>query len=204
MKNTIFVIVLVFLLFPSVLLGKIGVGVGTGKIQVEDQLKPGIIYELPSFNVINTGDEASDYAISIEYHEQQPELKPVREWFTFSPQEFYLEPGEIKSVDMKLNLPVSMEPGNYFAYIEAHPVKKSQTGDTSINIAAASKLYFTVVPANIFSGMYYKVLSFWRVYAPWPQRVLTIVAVLVLITLFKKFFNIKIDIKGNKKEPVED
>ena len=51
----------------------IGVGVGTGKIQVTEKLKPGQIYILPSISVLNTGDEKGNYKVSIAYHEKQPE-----------------------------------------------------------------------------------------------------------------------------------
>jgi len=187
-----------FCVLPT--LAIIGVGVGTGKIQIDEELKPGSIYRLPSLTVLNTGDESSDYEVSVEYHENQKELRPEEAWFIFSPKEFYLEPGEAKTVDIKLNLPLKMEPGNYFGYLEAHPLKKSQQGQTSIGVAAAAKLYFTVIPANLVLGIYYKAASFWKVYSPWPQRTLTLLVIVVIVILFKKFFNINIDLKKNKKK----
>ncbi len=200
MKKIFIVLVFLFLLFPHNVFAKIGVGVGTGKIQVEDKLKPGVIYQLPPFTVINTGDELGDYEVDISYHEKQPELSPPKSWFIFSPQKFHLEPGEVQTVDVKLNLPVTARPGDYFAYLEGHPVKKSQSGDTTIGVAAAAKLYFTVVPENIFLGIYYKIISFWKVYAPWPQRVIVLLAIGVAYLLARKYLKIQI---GLKKLPTE-
>ena len=97
-------------------------------------------------------------------------------------------------VEIKLNLPLRMEPGDYFAYLEARPVMDSKSG-VSIGIAAAAKLYFTVVPANIFQGIYYKLLSFWKIYAPWPKRVAITLLIVVLLIIFKKFFNINLKVK---------
>ncbi len=185
----------VFFLFPSIVSASIGVGVGTGKIQVDEKLKPGIIYELPPLTVINTGDEASEYEVNISYHEAQPELKPQESWFILSPKTFQLEPGGTQVVDIKLNLPIRAEPGNYFAYLEGHPFKKSVSGNTVIGVAAAAKLYFTVVPANPLAGIFYKVISFWNVYAPWPQRVAIGLAVVLALAFFKKFFNIQVNVK---------
>ncbi|GAI84689.1 unnamed protein product, partial [marine sediment metagenome] len=184
-----------FLLFPNTAFAKIGVGIGTGKIQVDEDLKPGIIYELPVLTVLNTGDEESDYEVSVAYHSKQPELSPSKDWFVFSPQKFHLKPGEAKNIEIKLNLPIRTQPGDYFAYLEGHPAKKSQSGSTSIGVAAAAKLYFTVVPANFLQGIYYKLVSFYKVYSPWPRRVVIALAVLLAIVAFKKFFNIKINLK---------
>ena len=199
-KLAFFLSFFVFFLLPGAALATIGVGVGTGKIVVDDELKPGTIYNLPPITVLNTGDEPSKYEVSITYHEKQKELAPPEEWFLFSPKTFSLEPGESQIVEVKLNLPVRSEPGTYFAYLEGHPLKKSQSGQASIGIAAAVKLYFTVIPGSIFEGIYYKALSFWHVYAPWPQRISIGIGILVIIILFKKFFNIQINMKKSPKE----
>jgi len=193
----IFLIFIAFLLFglsTNVALAKLGVGVGIGQIKVENKLFPGTIYKLPSFTVLNTGNEESDYEVSLSFNDKQNELKPKEEWFIFSPQRFHLKPAEIKMVDVKLNLPLRMEPGDYFAYLEARPVMDSK-GGVSIGIAAAAKLYFTVVPANIFQGVYYKLLSFWKIYAPWPKRAAITLLIVVLLIIFKKFFNINLKVK---------
>ncbi|MEK7500333.1 MAG: hypothetical protein AAB649_07085 [Patescibacteria group bacterium] len=190
---------LLTLIIPVSILASIGVGVSTGKIVVNDKLKPGIIYQLPSLTVINTGTQESYYEVSIQYHEKQPQLMPSRGWFIFTPHSFRLKPKQIQVVDIKLNLPVQVEPGKYFAYLEAHPTKKVKNGSTSVGVAAAAKLYFEIIPANIMQGIYYKLISFWNVYAPWPQRAAIAVGIIVVLLVFKKFFNIEINLK---KTPV--
>lgn len=184
------------LIFPGFVYSKIGVGVGTGKIQVDDKLKPGLIYELPPLMVLNTGDESSEYGMSVTYHEKQTELAPLEKWFNFSPERFSLDPGKVQTVAVKLNLPLKVQPGNYFAYLEAHPLKKSQSENTSVGIAAATKLYFTVVPANFFQGIYYKIVSFWKIYSPWTNRAALVLGVILLFFFFKRFFNIQIKLKN--------
>ena len=185
-------------------LARIGVGVGTGKIQVTDKLKAGMIYKLPSLTVVNTGDEPSDYEVAVTYHEQQHELRPLTKWFIFTPQRFHLNAGEVKEVTIKLNLPLRTTPGDYFAYLEASPAKRSETGGTSIGVAAAAKLYFTISPANFLQGIYYKVVSFWKVYSPWPSIVTLALAIIVAIILFKKYFKIELNIKKTAKKEVEE
>lgn len=197
-KYLLLVILVTFLFIPRSVFARIGVGVATGKIVVNEKLKPGIIYTLPPLTVINTGDIPSDYEVETTYFETQKQMKPPNNWFIFSPHHFHLQPGRVQTVTIKLNLPLRVTPGDYFGFLEAHPMQKSKAGLTTVGIAAATKLYFSVVPANIFSAIWYKILSFWEVYAPWPQRVLLGLALLVILFLFKKFFNIQINIKKPK------
>lgn len=199
MKKLFVSVLFLLILFAPVAYGRIGVGVGTGKIQVEDKLKPGVIYELPSLTVFNTGDVASDYEVNVTYHEKQPQLRPEVSWLKFSPRTFRLAPGKSQEVKIKLDLPVRTEPGDYFAYVEGHPIAKNTTGTTSVGIAAAAKLYFTIVPGNVFEGIYFKIVSFWNVYAPWPQRAAIALGVIAALLIVKKFFHIQINLKNPKK-----
>jgi len=185
----------VFLL-STVVSAKIGVGVGTGKIVVNDILKPGQIYILPSLTVLNTGDETSTYKVSITYHEQQPELMPSQTLFRFSPETFELAPGDAKVVNIKLDLPLKIEPGKYFAYLEASPTATAQTTTgTSVGVAAAAKLYFEIAPANIFQAIYYKLISLWILYSPWSLRVTLFIVLIIVILLLRKFLNINISLR---------
>ena len=205
-KKSVIISLWLSLLFPVYAFARIGVGIGTGKIEVNEKLKPGGIYTLPPLTVLNTGDESSDYGLSIEYHQDQPQLSPAREWFVFNPSSFSLEPGQSKVVEIKLNLPVKIEPGDYFAYLEAHPEKKSETaGGSSVGIASAAKLYFTVAPANIWQALYYRLASFWKMYAPWPSVVSAITAALLLIFILRNFFTFQVGVskKKNKDQEVE-
>lgn len=174
----------------------IGVGVGTGKIVVNDILKPGQIYILPSLTVLNTGDETATYKVSISYHEQQPELRPAENLFQFSPESFELAPGDAKVVGIKLNLPLKIEPGKYFAYLEASPdATTSTTSGTSVGVAAAAKLYFEIAPANVFQAIYYKLASLWVLYSPWTLRGTIFIGLIIIILLLRKFLNINISLR---------
>ncbi len=185
------------LFIPKLVSARIGVGIGSGKIKVETKLKPGIMYELPPLTVINTGDEASDYEVSVTYHQNQPEMAPAEEWFKFSPRRFNLEPGEAQVVAIRVDLPIKTIPGNYFAYLEGHPIKSSQAGATTIGVAAAAKLYFTVLPANFITGVYYRAVSLWKMYQPWTNIIAAILSFFLIVFIFTRFF--KINISLNKQ-----
>ena len=184
----------IFLLFPlEEVSAGIGVGVGTGKIVVEDELKPGSVYRLPSISVINTGDVTGMYSIGIA---DQEELQPPKAWFRFSPEKFNLQPDQQQIVEVTLDVPVNAVPGDYFAYVEAFPLSNSGTGSvTTVGIAAASKLYFEITPANVLAGIYYKIISLWKYYQPWSSRIAIILAAGAFLLLGKKYLNIDINLK---------
>ena len=192
----LFLIAFVGLLIPSIVLGAIGVGVGTGKIIVDGELHAGTIYQVDPVTVLNTGDEPSDYELAITYHAEQPEMWPDGEWFNFSPSNFHLEPAEAQIVNINLNIPIKAVPGDYFAFVEAHPVVPANTtGGAHINVAAATKFYFSVAPDNIFQGMYYRILSLFHNSAPWGYIILAVIVMAILLTIFKKHFKFNLSVK---------
>lgn len=197
MKNLI-IIVSVALLIPAAIFARIGVGVGTGKIMMDKELKPGGIYALPPLSVINTGDQAGNYEISIEYHENQSQQRPEKDWFVFTPSTFSLEPGKARIVDIGLRLPVKAEPGEYFAYLEAHPAEQTKAGETTIGVAAASKLYFSVAPANIFQALYYKSAFLFKEFYPWSYISSAVIVLAALLVILKRFFTFNIGISIKK------
>ncbi len=193
MKKIIISFLITFLL-PLVVFAGVGVGVNLGKIEIDEPLKPGGIYNFPSLGVINTGDEAGDYEVEATYHQDQPQLRPAQEWFNFNPSSFHLEPGQSQSVAVKLSLPMKVRPGDYFCYLEAHPIIKAGPG-TTIGVAAATKTYFSIIPANIWQAMYYKTSSFFVMYTPWTYVVLAIVIAAIIIVIFRKYFAFQIAIR---------
>jgi len=199
MKKILIGLFLLILLSPHIASARIGVGVGTGKIYVEDVLKAGMSYNLPSLTVLNTGDEPSNYTVGLAYHRDQPEMAPPKEWFSFSPEEFYLEPGEARTVEIKLNLPLKTRYGDFFAYLEGKPTKKAQSGSTSIGVAAAAKLYFTIAPSNFLEPIYYKTIAIWTAWMPWTNIFAALLFTGIALILFKRFFKIQINIKGKDR-----
>lgn len=177
---------------------KIGVGVGLGKIQIDEQLSPGGIYNLPSLPVLNTGDEAGDYEVEVTYLQDQPEFRPDGAWFSFNPQSFPLEPGASQLVDVKLTLPVDTRPGDYFAFLEAHP--KARAEGVTIGVAAATKLNFTVKPRGILGAAAERVRSLIEANRPLVTGLAGIVAVLAVVSLGRKYLDIRVGIKKEKKE----
>ncbi len=185
-------------ILPVVVFARIGVGIGVGKIRVNEQLRAGGIYDLPTaIPVLNTGDEPANYQVSVQYYEKQETrsdmgFRPAEGWFVFMPQSFSLEPGKVQSVKVTLTLPTKVTPGNYYALLEAQPVKKSVAGEASIGVAAATQLWFTVAPANFLQGIYYRFISLYSRYQPWDTIVLVIIFILALLLYISKKFKFQI------------
>lgn len=143
-----------------------GVGVTVGEMTVETVLSPGVGYSLPNIGVINSGDEAGEYRISIGYLANQRERRPSADWFVFSPDGFSLEPGHSLDVAGRLIVPSDAEPGEYFALVKAQTVSQTE-GGTSVGVAAATKVSFSVESGGWFESRVREVNRWLYESEPW-------------------------------------
>jgi hypothetical protein len=192
-----------FIFFTSKVFANLGVGIGTGKIIIDEELKPGTIYKVNTLlNIVNTGDEEGNFKAEVAYQSDQKELMPPKEWIEFSEKEFRLKPGETKTVDVKINVPIKVIPGEYFCYLQGMVAPNIESGETGIGLAAAAKLYFKIAPANFISGIYYRVKSLWMTNQPWTNIGAGAIGIFVIISLIRKNLHIEVGLK-NKKENVK-
>lgn len=179
-------------------LGKVGVGMGAGEIRVTEDIKPGGIYVLPNLRVFNTGDETTTYGMNVAYHQDNPQIRPGKSWFSFEPSSFTIEPGESQEISISMTVPVKAEPGEYFAFLESGPVSTQQEG-TSVGVAVATKLYFSIVPANIWQAFLYRTTAFMHTYAPWTWIGFGAVIFAVLVGFFRRFFSLSISLRPKQE-----
>jgi len=175
---------------------QVGVGIAPGTIRVDEALMPGGHYQLPSLQVVNTGQEGSQYELELARMAKQDELRPPEEFMSFSPRSFYLEPGANQVISLSLEIPIKAKPGDYLAYIEAHPVSQG-SGGMSVGIAAATKLYFTVKPANIWAGIANAIANFFSRTAPYSYAVLGIIVLGMVIFFLRR--RIKFEVRMARK-----
>ena len=189
---------LLFLFLVPLIYASVGVGVGTGKISLDKALKPGLTYDLPPITVYNTGDEPSNYYVSTEFSTKEGKLESNKEWYVFTPKKFYLEPNETQIIEIKLRIPIKGSiPGDYFAYLTAQPEKSMDQGSASVGVAAATKLYFTVSPANIFQAIFYIISDFVVRYKPWSIIIPLLLLLFILWKFLKKKFKIQVTKNNN-------
>lgn len=205
-KILLTLLISVALFFPQTALAKIGVGVGLGKIQIDEKLSPGGIYKLPTLPVLNTGDEAGEYKVEITYLSDQPELRPDASWFSFTPQSFPLSAGGSQNVEVSLTIPVDARPGNYFAFLEAHPVAKGE--GVTIGVAAATKLNFTVKPSGVLGAAIERARSLLENNAPVSYIIIAVIgavlALSLLIIVGRKYLAVQIRLKGKATKDKEN
>lgn len=194
-KSLLVLVAFVFLMVPFfAVLAKVGVGMGAGEIRVDEPVKLGGIYELPSVRIFNTGDEVTTYGMGVAFHQDMHELRPNKEWFSFNPATFTLDAGESQEIAITMRVPLKANTGDYFAFIESGPVAENKPG-TSVGIAVGTKLYFTLVPANIFQAIGFRVSSFFEIYSPWSWIGLGIIGLMICIIVLRKFFSFNIAVR---------
>jgi hypothetical protein len=190
---SILVLALASTLMGSVAEADPGVGVNLGRIEINDRLAPGGSYNLPALGVLNTGSDPGDYEVVITYLGDQAQKRPPAGWFSLQPQRFYLEAKQAESVNIRLTLPTGADPGDYFAYIEAHPINESQ--GVRISIAAATKLSFTVKPSNWFDAQRVQLNRYIDDNQPWSYLIPgAALAALLLLTL-RRFFRLRLQLE---------
>lgn len=172
---------------------QLGVGITPGIVRVDEPLLPGGSYNLPSVQVINTGNESSDYGVALASVADQEELQPSADFIILSPTSFHLEPGANQVVSLSLAIPLKAKPGDYLAYIEAHPVATGTGGGMQIGVAAATKVYFTVKPANTFVAITNSIANFFTRNTPVSYIVLGAIVLGLLVFFLRR--RIRVDIR---------
>lgn len=190
----LWLVVFVCLLGPATALASVGVGVGTGRIAVKEPLRSGGIYRLPAITVFNTGTQRATYSMSVTLNQTQPQIKPDPAWISFSPRSFSLDPGKSEVVTPTAHLPLATKPGKYFAYLEAHPDRTVKQGTTTVGVAAATKLSFTVAASNVLIAIFYRLLALYQLYEPWTQiaTVLLVAGIVALVLRRHLHFSIRV------------
>ncbi|MFH0814720.1 MAG: hypothetical protein V1902_01320 [Candidatus Falkowbacteria bacterium] len=198
-KLFIFPVLLFLLLLPIVSNARVGVSLSNGKIEYKELMRAGAIYTLPALSVGNNGDETATYTVLFEYIGNSKLLQPQKEWFSFSPETFVIDPGKGQLVNVKMTLPLDAVPGDYKGFLTAMPVKASTPGSSSVGIAVAAKLYFTIAPSNIFEGIYYRVISLIHTYAPWTYVVFGVIALAALLKVIGRYISFDVTVKKKSK-----
>lgn len=173
-----------------------GLGISPGQIHADEPLNPGGRYRLPSLTVLNTGDVAGEFEIVVGYLAGQAERRPPESWFEFRPQRFSLAPGESQEVALALALPTRVEPGAYFALLEAHPVVAGQ--GVAVSVAVATKLSFTVRPATVLQAWLVRADHLLSDSQPWASLVFVALLAFFGVRLVGRYVRIGVRIERRR------
>ena len=174
----------------------VGVGVSLGNIKVEDALTPGGHYRLPTLSVLNTGSDPAQFEVVVSFAADQRERRPPEEWFVFTPQRFPLEPSAAQAVAISLDLPANAGPGDYFAFLEAHPIAERQ--GVSIGVAAATKLSFSIRPANVLQAWLFRLSQLIDESQPWSSVFAVTVLAVLAVRLIARYLRVGLRIERRR------
>jgi hypothetical protein len=127
-----------------------GVSIDAGQIDVTQKLSRGGQYRLPQVGVRNPGTETTLYRMSVAYRDGQQGRRPPESWFSFSPAELTLDPGESTPVEVRLDIPTGARPDDYEAVIQAEIAPGGE--GTTVGAAAAARVRFTVKPSTLLQA----------------------------------------------------
>ena len=174
----------------------VGVGVSLGNMKVEDALTPGGHYRLPTLSVLNTGSDPAQFEVVVSFAADQRERRPPEEWFAFAPQRFPLEPSTSQAVAISLDLPANAGPGDYFAFLEAHPIAERQ--GVSIGVAAATKLSFSIRPANVLQAWLFRLSQLIDESQPWSSVFAVTVLAVLAVRLIARYLRVGLRIERRR------
>lgn len=165
------------------------VSIDVGRIDVTDALAPGGEYKLPAFGVRNPGTESTTYRIVVTYIDGQDAAQPNQAWFSFTPSELTLAPGQSQAVNARITLPADAEPGDYAALIGPE-IESTGTG-AQVGAAAAARLTFTVAPSSLLDGMLRQLGRFFAE-NPWALAMIALVVLLVALAVVRRRFSFSV------------
>lgn len=202
----LFFIGLGLLIKPCGVLAQLGAGVGLGSIDISKSLTPGGIYKLPNLPVINTGEIEALFSLkAIPNTSEAKFLIPKSSWFNFSPQNFRLQKGQSKMVDVSLSLPFDTPAGKYAALLEASAAPINKEGQVQVGPAAATKVYFSVgVAPGVLGAVRQRLNSYWTLYQPWTYLVLMAVDLILIILLTNSLFRFSLGLKIERKKETQN
>ena len=162
-----------------------GVSVDLGRVEVDEPLRAGQRYQLPTIGVTNPGTESATFEVSVDARagvDAAPD-----DWFRLAPSSFELDPGDTQPVAVELVLPPGARPDRYEQLLSAKLVV-GESGGTTVGAAAASILTFEVVPSTLVEGLWLSIVSFFRAGQPWTTAAVIAAAVVVLVGWVRRNF----------------
>lgn len=144
------------LAFPAAAAASIGVGIQVGPVRLAGIAHAGQTYDLPPVYVVNTGTEPETVRLDVQRLSKGTGRDVPRAWFKPGQTDVHLDPKQSATIPVQLVVPADATLGPYFSDVVAHGSASIQAGQTTLGVAAATKLQFTVgkaVPAGFWSSL---------------------------------------------------
>jgi hypothetical protein len=167
-----------------------GVSIDVGRVAVTEKLLPGAGYRLPTFGVRNPGDEPATYRMVSSSITGQAGKDVAPQWFRFRPSTFTLEPGAMRAVTARIDLPAGADPGDYEALVGAQLV--SEGDGATVGAEAAARVSFSVEPSSLLAAYWLETKSFFSAHAPWSWLVPLVLALAGVAAVVRRRFSFSV------------
>lgn len=174
----------------------VGVGVDLGRVALDEAVRPGGRYRLPTLTVSNPGDEAGSYRVRVTDPGEPGREAPPEAWFRLKPARFWLEPGAAQPVEISLELPVGAKPGRYAAYLEARPA--GEGAGVRVGAAVATLVTFEVTPSSRWEAWRLLAARMLDDHSPWPQLAAAVLLVAGVTVLLHRRLRIHITVRRRR------
>ena len=144
------------LAFPAAAAASIGVGIQVGPVRLAGIAHAGQTYDLPPVYVVNTGTEPETVRLEVQRLSRGTGRDVPKSWFKPGQTDVHLDPKQSATIPVQLVVPADATLGPYFSDVVAHGSASIEAGQTTLGVAAATKLQFTVgkaVPAGFWSSL---------------------------------------------------
>ena len=179
-------------LAPAAAGADIGTGVGASPITLDRPAVAGQAYTLPSLYVVNTGSEASYYAVRVERLSKGSASPVPSGWIAFGKNDFPLAPKAFTQVPLRLAVPANAAIGSYLTNLVVTTVAPGQKGGVALGAGAAATLTFSVAaPSGPHLGIPW----------PWPWWVYGLLALLGLAgaaSVVPRWFGIRFQVERRR------
>lgn len=178
-------------LAPLHVRASVGTGVQAGAIVLPDTAEPGHSYELPRLYIVNTGTEASRYAVHVQRLTHGAEHDVPMAWISLGTTDISLAPGRSLTVPVRLRVPTDAASGDYLTNLVVGTTTPGTTSGAALGAAAAAELRFSVVPGGRHLP--------W----PWPWWAYTVVfgaALIVIAALLQRRLGVRLSVHVRREE----
>ena len=191
MRRALLIGLAAFLVPSSAASADRGVALDLGKLEIEQALTPGGGYRLPPIGVQNPGDEVTTYRMVVSSVEGRRGTSVPEGWVDFEPREVTLDPGQMRKVATRLNLPTGADPGRYEGLLAAQIVPEG--GGAQIGAAAAAKVLFEVESATLLGAWWHKLSTSFEENAPWTWLVPALLAATFAVLQLRRRFSVRVE-----------
>lgn len=148
---------LLMLAVPAAAQASVGVGIQAGPVRLTGVAHPGGSYALPPVYVVNTGTQDESLSVRIE-RLSAGQGRPVPAAWVRPGDAVRLSHNQSARIPLELVVPDAATPGEYLTDVVVKGSAAMSGGSANLDVAAATKLEFRVVP-RVVPGSWFVVPS---------------------------------------------